>query len=175
MQSLLIHGTFLDSFAVFMKDVTTHAPEVLPTIYVFVLFSSLTLMNMLVGVLVDVVQAVASTENEANQFAAVKDKINEIMRNIDRDSDGLITRNEFRGLLTDPRACGILKKVEVDVLSLVDLEDYLFEGSDERGDSLEKNLTMTEFMDLVLSLRGSNSATVKDVVQLQRSLSNQLA
>merc|ERR1719199_2364401 len=152
MQSLLIHGTFLDSFAVFMKDVTTHAPEVLPIIYIFVLFSSLTLMNMLIGVLVDVVQAVASTENEANQFAAVKEKIGEIMRSIDADSDGFVTRDEFQSLVTDARAASILHQVEVDVVSLVDLEDYLFESADENGELVEKCLSMSEFMDLVLSL-----------------------
>jgi len=171
MQNLLTYGTFMDSFAEFTNDITEHSPHILPVMYLFVLVSSLTLMNMLVGVLCEVISAVAASEKEVMTLAHVRGRIIEIMGTINFDSEELISRSEFRRLVTDQRVVHLLHDVDVDVVSLVDLEDYLFEEvDDESGFSTGRDLTVHEFMELVLSLRGSNNATVKDIVHMQRSM-----
>mmetsp|Transcript_34779 Transcript_34779/g.64434 ORF Transcript_34779/g.64434 Transcript_34779/m.64434 type:complete len:179 (-) Transcript_34779:59-595(-) len=48
----------------------------------------------------------------------------------------------------------------VDVVALVDLCDFIFQD--------EMYLDFRHFMDLVMQLRGSNQATVKDIVDLRR-------
>jgi len=174
MQSLLVYGTFMDTFADFILDITEHSPHILPVVYLFVLISSLTMMNMLVGILVDVVQSVAATETEARTVNQVRESILEIMGRIDVDNDDFISRDEFQTLVTDPKAAEILFSVEVDVVSLVELEDFIFEESDDHGNVVDKTLSTSDFMELVLSLRGSNQATVKDIVQLHKFMEKEM-
>jgi len=134
--------------------------------------ASLTLMNMLVGVLVDVVQAVASTEKEALKMSYVKERILFILRNtgLDMNNDGVISRAEFMTLLTNPLASRTFLDVGVDPVNLVDAADFIFHGEelDENGDPLDKELSFGDLMEVTLALRGSNTATVRDIVDLRK-------
>jgi len=67
-------------------------------------------------------------------------------------------------------ACRALRDVGVDVIGLVDCADTLF--VDNHGRMVEE-LEFADFMDVVLQLRGSNTATVKDVVELRKLLRTQ--
>eukprot|EP00418_Pyrodinium_bahamense_P014751 CAMPEP_0179123766 /NCGR_PEP_ID=MMETSP0796-20121207/58462_1 /TAXON_ID=73915 /ORGANISM="Pyrodinium bahamense, Strain pbaha01" /LENGTH=238 /DNA_ID=CAMNT_0020822413 /DNA_START=1 /DNA_END=714 /DNA_ORIENTATION=- len=144
--------------------------------------ASLTIMNMLIGVICEVVSAVANTETEQLTLTYVKEKIQEIMEatGADDDADHMISKDEFIKLLQNEKAAKILNEVGVDVVGLVDFVDEIFDqppADDNNGgtkDLEEKKLTFEEFMTVVLELRGSNSATVKDVVQLRKHLNTQL-
>jgi len=131
-------------------------------------------MNMLIGVLCEVVSAVAATEKEELTVAFVKEKLLEVMQTsgLDEDGDNEISKSEFVKILEIPDACRCLQEVGVDVVGLVDLTDFLFEGDDEdeEGGGCEQNLTFEKFMEVVLQLRGSNNATVKDIVDLRKSI-----
>merc|ERR1711971_295093 len=85
MHTLWIDGTLLDGpnnvVEALLKD---HGPVLVLLFYVFVLLSALNLMNMLIGVLCDVVSAVASTEKEAITVGKVKDGFLHIL-----DTEGL--------------------------------------------------------------------------------------
>ena len=50
--------------------------------------------------------------------------------------------------------------VGVDVIGLVDFTDYIFKG--------DQKLTFPDFMEVILQLRGTNNATVKDLVDLRK-------
>merc|ERR1719245_1302610 len=78
----------------------------------------------------------------------------------DADGDNLVSKEEFNALLMNPKAAQMVQEVGVDVVGLVDFSDYIFEGCEP--------LTFTEFMEVVLSFRGSNNATVKDIVDLRK-------
>jgi len=54
----------------------------------------------------------------------------------------------------------------VDVFGLVDLTDFIFRD----GHALD----FGEFMELVMQLRGSNQATVKDIVDLRKFIVNEI-
>merc|ERR1719424_825066 len=81
---------------------------------------------------------------------------------IDAESGNLIARKEFEALLTNPNAAKALSEVGVDVIGLVDFTDHIFKDG--------KGLSFTDFMDMILQLRGSNNATVKDVVDMRKHL-----
>jgi len=57
---------------------------------VFVVLSTTMFMNLLIGALVEVVSAVASVERETSQVNAVKDQLNAILLDIDRDTEVVI-------------------------------------------------------------------------------------
>eukprot|EP00927_Polykrikos_kofoidii_P087146 TRINITY_DN9967_c1_g2_i1.p1 TRINITY_DN9967_c1_g2~~TRINITY_DN9967_c1_g2_i1.p1 ORF type:complete len:615 (-),score=165.34 TRINITY_DN9967_c1_g2_i1:39-1883(-) len=135
----------------------------------FVLLASVLLMNMLIGVLCEVVSAVASTEKEEMLVAYVGVRLTKVMALIDEDGGGTISRDEFMQILDSEEAIEALQEVGVDVIGLVDFADFIFGGDVEQDeDTPEVELTMPEFMEVVLQLRGSNSATVKDIVDLRK-------
>jgi len=122
-------------------------------------------MNMLVGVLCEIVSMVASVEREELTVTYVRDMLLEMLRTGGLDASVKvaavrISRGAFQELLMMPPAVRIIQEIGVDVVGLVDFADYIFkDGSD---------LTFEEFMELVLQLRGTNNATVKDIVDLRR-------
>jgi hypothetical protein len=141
----------------------------------FILMSSLTVMNMLIGVLVEVVSVVAAVEKEQMTMRYVKTMLLKMLsqngmdrgkNGMDEDSDITISRHQFEQLLMKPQAARIIQDVGVDVVGLVDFMDFIFKDGEK--------LSFPEFMDVVLQLRGSNNATVRDVVDLRKYVQNQL-
>merc|ERR1719453_1073018 len=128
----------------------------------FALIITITVMNMLVGVLVGVVQTVGDVEREQMMVQFVRATILNTLRtmNVDTDNNGMINQEEFSYLVQEPIAIRSFDQMGVDVVGLCDLADYIFADGRE--------LPFAAFMELVMELRGSNHATVKDVVDLRK-------
>eukprot|EP00927_Polykrikos_kofoidii_P040960 TRINITY_DN3490_c0_g2_i1.p1 TRINITY_DN3490_c0_g2~~TRINITY_DN3490_c0_g2_i1.p1 ORF type:complete len:725 (-),score=127.75 TRINITY_DN3490_c0_g2_i1:414-2534(-) len=167
MFTLLVYGTFLDNVGLFATELTGE-PLILNMLFLtFVLLGSLTVMNMLVGVLCEVVSAVAATEQEEMLVTYVNDKLSKVMSLLDTDGGGTISKKEFIEILDNVDAVRCLNDVGVDVFGLVDLADYIFEDDDSSNEE-EVELDFSKFMEVVLQLRGTNQATVKDIVDLRK-------
>jgi hypothetical protein len=164
MNTLLLYGALLED----CPDVINAAGDeswVLRALFlVFVLLASLTVMNMLVGVIVEVVSVVSAVEKESMKVSYFRTRLDEIIRDsrLDEDGNGQISRAEFEMLLENPDAAKSLKDVGVDVVGLVDYHDFFFKDGEE--------FDFGAFVEVVLSLRGGNGATVKDVVDLRKFL-----
>merc|ERR1712187_158656 len=65
MYSLLIYGTFLDNLADFFNAIREESTICLMVATVFVALASLTVMNMLIGILCEVISATAEEERES--------------------------------------------------------------------------------------------------------------
>merc|ERR1712032_1731760 len=134
---------------------------------VFILLGSLTVMNMLVGILVEVVSVVSSVENEQLTVNFVKQKLQTLKYSETTESSiDRISRHEFEKLLVRPEAAKIIQEVGVDVVGLVDFADVIFQDADE--------LSFGEFMGLILQFRGTNNATVRDIVDLRKFMTQEL-
>ena len=127
----------------------------------FVLVATLTVMNMLVGILVEVISVIASVEKEQLLVSKVQRKLEEVMDLVGQSRDTDLTRRDFLELIRQPEAARVLQEVGVDVLGLFDLVQVIFPEA-------EKKLTFPALMEVVLSLRGNNTATVKDLVDLRK-------
>mmetsp|Transcript_14749 Transcript_14749/g.44107 ORF Transcript_14749/g.44107 Transcript_14749/m.44107 type:complete len:279 (+) Transcript_14749:1-837(+) len=162
MGSLLLHGVFLEESPTVFNMVGSESPFFGAIFLIFVLIASLLVVNMLIGVMVETVHVVSMVEREQLSVNFTKDKLLNMLHtsNLDADGDNMISRNEFGCLLQNPEAANALKELGVDVVALVDLTEYVFEKSDE--------LDFPDFMEVVLQLRGSNKATVKDIVDLRK-------
>lgn len=160
MNTLLLTGALPDQ-AEIVNTVGGHhfAYRIVMLLYIFL--STLTVMNMLVGILCEVVSIVSSVEKEELLINFVKGELGTTMtlHGIDTNGRG-ITREEFGELLEQPYALKALKEVGVDAVGLVDFADFIFSDAE--------SITFAHFMDTVLQLRGSNVATVKDVVDLRK-------
>merc|ERR1719276_463700 len=136
--------------------------------FIFVGLSALLLMNMLIGVLCEVVSSVAGCEKEGMLVLYVTEKFKEIWESMDEDGTGTLCKKEFMTIMTNKEAWLALEEVEVDPMALVNLADQIFEPDIETGE--EPVLTM----DVILAFRGKNTATVKDMNDLRKWMSGQL-
>jgi hypothetical protein len=167
MDTLLLQGILPDEAA--LVDECEKAGALYKAIaLVYILLAGLTVMNMLVGVLCEVVSVVSSVEKESLLVNYVKGTLQHMLTTsgIDTDGDQLIAKNEFGRLLQFEGAAKAIQEVGVDVVGLMDCTDFIFKDG--------KALSFPEFMDMILQLRGTNTATVKDIVDLRRYVTGEL-
>jgi len=128
----------------------------------FILFGSLTVMNMLLGVLVEAIKTVSTIEREQLEVDFAKKCLWEMIDkgHADQDGDNRISEEEYRNVLRTPQAMAALTSLGVDVEAALDYGRLLFEDGEP--------LTFGDFMRGILTLRGSNQTTVKDIVDLRK-------
>jgi hypothetical protein len=141
----------------------------------FFFVATLTIMNMLVGVLVEIIGVVSAVERDAMKLKFVKEEIiygmkeggMEVHRNM------VITKQDFEAFIMKPAASKTMRSVGVDPVALVELCDYIFSGK-FHGINDKDGLTFQQFVELVLELGGTNPASVKDVIDTRKAVITQL-
>eukprot|EP00928_Gymnodinium_smaydae_P085478 TRINITY_DN6896_c0_g3_i1.p1 TRINITY_DN6896_c0_g3~~TRINITY_DN6896_c0_g3_i1.p1 ORF type:complete len:561 (-),score=75.84 TRINITY_DN6896_c0_g3_i1:161-1843(-) len=168
--SFLLLNAALPDHADTLNDLFDISPLFAWLFLAFTLLSFVTIMNMLVGILVEVVTCVAAVEKEQLKLTYVKETLEDMLQavGVDTNMDGLVNKDDFKSLMLNPKAVRTLRGLGIDVVGLVEVVDSIY-VEDVDG------LTFSEFMDLVLHLRGNNTATVKDVVDLRKFLHLQIS
>merc|ERR1712032_1618040 len=166
MSNLLLGGTMPDQ-APLVNDVGTVNPLMWCLIMIYIILAGLTVMNMLIGVLCEVVSVVSAVEKEALAINFVESQLLQLMQRIGVDvfENDRISMQIFRELMELPDTVKALQGVGVDVIALFDYTEFFFQSA--------KELSFPEFMDVILQLRGSNTATVKDIVDLRKLVVNE--
>lgn len=138
--------------------------------FVYFFVASLTLLNMLVGVLCEVVSVVSSVERDAMQVAFVKHSIVGALADagITFSKTQAITKEEFHDLLMKPAAAKAIRAAGVDLVGLVDFSDYIFAGEYKAKGIDGGSLTLDQLIEVMLELGSTNSATVKDIVDSRK-------
>eukprot|EP00931_Biecheleriopsis_adriatica_P054911 TRINITY_DN32363_c0_g1_i1.p1 TRINITY_DN32363_c0_g1~~TRINITY_DN32363_c0_g1_i1.p1 ORF type:complete len:749 (+),score=169.32 TRINITY_DN32363_c0_g1_i1:112-2358(+) len=129
---------------------------------VYILFAPLTVLNMIVAVMVEVVSQIAVAERENLTVAHVQESIIDLLRELDTDRNQLISVEEFAALLENKDHLAALHDVGLDVVQLMENPDMIFGTSSE--------LSFKEFVDEILLLRVNNAATLKDLVHMRKTL-----
>eukprot|EP00929_Paragymnodinium_shiwhaense_P073091 TRINITY_DN37152_c0_g2_i5.p1 TRINITY_DN37152_c0_g2~~TRINITY_DN37152_c0_g2_i5.p1 ORF type:complete len:666 (+),score=190.26 TRINITY_DN37152_c0_g2_i5:171-2168(+) len=174
---LLVHGALLLSTDLKAPEIYAECGLMLNLVFfLFVLLTAVLLMNMLIGVLCEVVIVVNATEKERFLVTFVKQRLQEVVALIDEDRGGTISRDEFMLIMDNASAVEAIDEVGVDVIALLDFADVIFgeEGEDGSEAGSEGSggveLTLQDLMEVILQLRGSNQATVKDYVDVRSSV-----
>jgi len=176
MALLFERATLIDNLSDVSERLQRDNPALLGVLYVYVFVAYLTVLNLLTGVIVEVVTGVAALESQVLKVSYVKERIQELMKQgADADGDNMISKKEFMNLLNNQKATAILQSVGVDVVGLVDFVDAIFTSTNEDDEVEEKCLSFEEFMGVILDLRGSNKATVRDVVELRKFVHGRIA
>lgn len=128
----------------------------------FIMFGTYIVMGLLVGILVETVKTVATFERKQLDIDFAQNVLWELITETcaDQDGDNRISQVEFAQLLARPEAAKALTALGVDVSSALDYGHLLFEDGEP--------LTFAEFMEGMMTLRGSNQTTVKDMVDLRK-------
>lgn len=169
MQSLFLHATLLDSISELVSDFIVQEQFLaLALLYAFLILSAITITNMLIGVICEVITAVAAAEKEAIQITWVRETLKRMMGGSDANEDGKLQKQEFFQIAKDKDAVKALKALGVDVLTLIEFADIIFENLEEGQDDSTSELSFSDFMEVILQFRGTNTATVKDMVDLRK-------
>eukprot|EP00928_Gymnodinium_smaydae_P064265 TRINITY_DN47656_c0_g1_i1.p1 TRINITY_DN47656_c0_g1~~TRINITY_DN47656_c0_g1_i1.p1 ORF type:complete len:499 (+),score=102.74 TRINITY_DN47656_c0_g1_i1:149-1645(+) len=161
MYSLLVYATLLDDLSDFMDSLRFQSGPLLLLAFIFIGLAALTVMNMLIGVLCEVVSAVAEKEREEIQRANVVEQMFNIISSLDTNSNARICYREFAEIMQKPEALRALSDVGVNPVHIVDFAELFFF---EDGHPIE--LSFEEFIEMVMELRESHIATVKDMLSL---------
>eukprot|EP00971_Amphidinium_carterae_P062307 1233432-Amphidinium_carterae.1 len=123
-------------------------------------------MNLLIGVLCEVVSVVAEVEEEETFFREAMHGLGSILDELDLDDNEQITAGEFQGLLNNPELVQRLREQGIDVVALVDYAGFIFRDCNE--------VHRDDLLAMVVQFRGSKPATVKDLVDMRKFVSSEL-
>jgi len=158
----------------------------------FCIISAFCLLNMLVGVLCEVITTTESEETETKYIIELHRNITKSFQDIDTSGDDLITKSEWHQMTQDERLCESFKNIGVpdnfmDV-SLKRIEDHLFGriphnqipgdgdwfpvlgATQETGaheDRKKKGIAVEDFFDGILSVRPDSHASYLELCILQ--------
>merc|ERR1719191_2595701 len=85
----------------------------------------------------------------------------QVVQSLDNDNNGLLSYKEFTEIMGLPDALAALDDVGVSPVGIVDFAELFFF---EDGKPIE--LQFDDFMEVILDLRESNTATIKDMLNL---------
>merc|ERR1739845_176387 len=96
MYHLCVHGMFLDGIAGVMTEVAKANILCAIVLGLVVLLTAMTMVNMLIGVMCEVMSRVATEERDRMKISFAKAKVKEAMECMDVDRDNMLTIDEFR-------------------------------------------------------------------------------
>lgn len=169
---LLLHGVFLDGVSDPLNTIADESYLLAGVFFLFIVASSFTVMNLLIGILCEVVHQVTANEKEETAVNFLKGNLLKILECHDKDDDRHIMKEEFDLIMKNPEIHIQLTQFGVDVHDLIALKEVLFDEKriqyGKEGESQGPDLiSFGAFTEMVLRLRGGNSARVKDVVELR--------
>jgi voltage-gated sodium channel len=189
MFTLFMAGTLLDNLIDIMEELKL-SPEAgwtwIIIFWFFILLSSFTVLNMLIGVLCEVVTETSNHEAENAMVDLVREEITAVFEQIDTSGDGTVSKEEFNLMKDKVEVREALEKVGVEPKHFFALSDVLFEPSEvatgadavddvpggnnvkqtEEGNSVE--LEFDDFLEMVISQRPEKTASVMDAALLRQ-------
>jgi hypothetical protein len=193
MFTLFMAGTLLDNLIDIMEELR-ESPEAgwgwIGIFWFFILLSSFTVLNMLIGVLCEVVTETSNHEAENSMVELAREEITAVFESIDTSGDGTVSKEEFSLMKEKEEVKAALEKVGVEPKHFFALSDVLFEPSEQVGKEKEVvdgrdisgkktkkvgeseeesvELEFDDFLEMVISQRPEKTASVMDAALLRQ-------
>jgi len=167
MHTLLIAGLFPDLMD--LSEAINDEHFIYWLVFIgYLALTTITVMNLLIGVLVQVAQSSAIEERDVLDVAFVKEVFVSTLSLSEVEDFSIITisQEEFVELLEEDNILRSLAKVGIDVFGLIDLLDFIF---------INGPVGLAELMELVLQLRSSADVTVRDLVEVRKFLTYEIS
>jgi len=170
MFSLFIMGTILDDVT-FATDTirTTDNMMMLSAFLVYILINSFTMMNMLVGILVDVVGKTAESEKKRVLEETVYVSIKAVFMTMDEDCSGNITKKEFSAMRGNKIVLKALDQLEVTERDFNRFAALLFQKDDSGNSPV---ITFDYMMNMLLMLRPGTPMSALDFGAFRKMYQN---
>lgn len=141
--------------------------------FIFFFISSMTLLNMLIGVLCDVVTGTAKDEKEEMQMQLLRDCIEAAFEKIDTNGDGIVTEVEWQQISAVPEVQQALECLGVEQAQMQErlkqLETTIFDdnGPSKKNSRKEHGLKLKQLTDKIEELRPDKPASALEVEMLR--------
>lgn len=170
MRHLFIMGTILDDITLCCNYIrsTDKMATMLSCFIIFVLISSFTMLNMLIGILCEVVCATGEGERNKNSEANVRDSITALFQKMDSDNNGEITREEFISMKRDKNVMTALKELEVKAKHFEMYADLMFKPEEEGGQM--PTLDFEKTISVLMRLRPGTKVSALDFASFQMTV-----
>jgi hypothetical protein len=169
--TLLMAGTLmLDNAAPVMTDLimSPKIPQVLAGIaflsYAFL--SALLILQMLIGVLCDVVSGVAQERKDADTIALVRQEMLADLLKFD-GGDGKVSKDEMFALVQGPKSRALMKKLNINRLFMLQMATLMYPNQNS-------HVPIRTVLDLMVMCKGDNNATVDIIASALCYLSNEV-
>jgi len=192
MVTLFVNGTLLDEVTAVLVALKDDSTIMTLVFFLFLLLSSITLMNMLIGVLSEVVKNTAENETETMNIANAMETLKQVFRVCDSNSDNKVTAAEFEDMIEDKNSPAVQALLSLGIQEdrLRELSRQLFEDEDAEPPTRDawesqkgaeagrqpkwtpKDLTFTQFMEELLLLKPGSAVSVRDMTTLRRLSKN---
>jgi len=170
--SLFIFGTILDDVTYCSNSIReTGNLWMLVFFLIFILIASFMMLNMLIGVLVEVVGATSEGEKAKATQVKVREAIGEIFDNMDKDKDRLISREEFEKMKDHEKVMDALLDLDITESHFHLYAEIFFKQEEVEGE-LQKtpNLTFEELMSMILRLRPGSFVSALDFAAFAKTI-----
>jgi len=140
---------------------------------IFLIITFATLLNMLIGVVCEVISDAAKEEEEIEKVDGLKITILEAFDEIDTNDDGLVCQNEWRHIKDNPKVRHSLTKVGIEDERMEErlrmMEEMLFEEEvcEVSGLPERVGLTVEQLMQKIIEIRPDQGASALDLELLE--------
>eukprot|EP00930_Biecheleria_cincta_P037727 TRINITY_DN25922_c0_g1_i1.p1 TRINITY_DN25922_c0_g1~~TRINITY_DN25922_c0_g1_i1.p1 ORF type:complete len:550 (-),score=94.10 TRINITY_DN25922_c0_g1_i1:185-1834(-) len=173
MWTLGLDGTFMDSTRALLdqlKALENHGYDwtlgwsMIGVFVAYILLTNITVMNMLIGVLCEVVSAVKTAEDEKVAIDFMKQHLRGMLVALDLNRNEHISKDELLRVVEIPLAVKVLEELEVKPEDLIELTESLYE--DDLANGRVQDVTREELMEVILKVRGNRSVMMQDIVEV---------
>jgi hypothetical protein len=173
MWTLFMSGTLmLDNAAPLMSELlfNNSIVKVLAGLAVitYCFLSALLILQMLIGVLCDVVSQVGQERRDAECIGLVRQELLGHLKKVD-GGDGRISKEEFEALMEVPTSRALLKKLNINRLFLTEVANLMFPAGSGT------TVPIRTILEILIMCKGDNIATVQIIASALCFLSNELS
>merc|ERR1719375_546601 len=122
-----MHGTLMDNIRdttdVLLESEQHNTYLMLFIFMVFLILSGITVMNMLIGVVCEVISAVAANEKENCARELVQQTLLVMLKKLDEDGSGEISQHELQHVCEDQDSLKVLEALQVDSANFMERMD----------------------------------------------------
>jgi len=162
MLTLLIQGTILDDVTAASDAIRKQDNyEWMEAVFIlYILLNSFMMLNMLVGILVEVVGNTKEAETERIARANARDAIMTIFKSMDSDGSGKITQEEFKGMKKDEGIMQAFAELDIKAKQFDMYGQLLFGTKDKDGGTPE--MSFKTLLDAICRLRPGSAVNLLD-------------
>jgi voltage-gated sodium channel len=147
MMSLLFFGTFLDECSTAVGAIEAVSTNMLLCFLLYTCCTTLTVLNMLVGVMCQVFTAVSDAQRDKMAISYIRSTIAASLREVDMEEDGYVNFDEFTMLLHRENIVQALEELSVDVEHFATLGEHLFLNN--ATGEMDGKISQHEFLEMV--------------------------
>jgi Na+-transporting methylmalonyl-CoA/oxaloacetate decarboxylase gamma subunit len=178
MMSLFTRGVLGDNLSETVQAILDKSVWLMWAFWVFFIITFATLLNMLIGVLCEVISSSAEDEAEQESVKSIRDDLETAFDELDEDSNGMVTNREWDQMKRHPKVfsklCAIFEdRVDERLEQIEELffgKDFVGVQADDGDKRPDNGLPLDDVIDQIIAMRPNQTASALDMEMLHRNV-----